>query len=1050
MIETTYANFINLKRNRGLTVGEEYRITDYVTKVKSDYVPDYINFTTIQCFRSAEHQFDVVVTATSVNSVSPYAKAMGHSGDTYFSGAQLSEWSLYYVDDLVGANGEYLIADKIHWAPTNEEGGKGAILWMRDEYGNEAHYDFKNIQFLRKAIVNSPSIREDANERSVAFFPKIRSEYDTAGYTGANKGLTYHIWQGYVEESEIASLVDYLDYHWGDIYTLSEEGTRIFCIMDDDSEGYIIAEVSSTDTWCYTYSCIHSDNSVTDASLNGQAANCKINIRQLDMVTGEGESDEYYLPGSVILLQENETAGYFFVYADTYFFNTHTGNTNKCEIDNYTISSLFNNGWDGAVLNANYRFVLCKRSMLVSYVTDDVSLDVIENDYKVIVKTLTFKSFDNKTYTVDIYGTSDEDVIGDMMLEGNAVHLQENNDNDFFKSLRVQTGYLYLTNASVATLLQLIPLTNMQRPLVIKENGTLIWTGFLKPQQFNMQYTAMIYERANLPIACQLSMIKGENFKPNTDTQYMSIGRMILLVIAAIASNTPKPFKNIVFDYGEQMIGDTQYVAGSDAWLQASVSPGMFYSYKENIPEAKVDMQSMLESLCTFLGMICRTEGDTIYFMAMDDSQRGRNMRKVTYQQLFGIVNGVYATGSSVSITEKNIFGTSDEINRYAGTDNTMLMKEGTKKAVITCKKQDTSLTFEWPESDVANELVTTSPTTRYDNITDSNINVFAERTTSFRKKTDNATYEVDFIAGSWYMLVYDPDTSAIGNLNPRATVRCNQPCYRYVVGDIVHWTYQYGAIRVYTDNSYIFNNCIIAVNFSLKFAEEINGTGPIARIYVKIGNQYYREASATIVNSTQIQTNRQKYSGDANYSGYGFKIDSSTLSNGKDFVNGKLEVGILYIRAYRYESGTYTFPAVEISDFSVQIVPNERLGVKYQDKYEVESSGTGKEYTKDTMFIKGEITSHLDNAIIGVDKFVSSTESDNNYNSCGYFAQRIANYYKRARRLYKVIVKRSMVNAKPTDIFVDSPDGAKYTPISIENDFRNDRQKILLAEIDD
>jgi hypothetical protein len=276
----------------------------------------------------------------------------------------------------------------------------------------------------------------------------------------------------------------------------------------------------------------------------------------------------------------------------------------------------------------------------------------------------------------------------------------------------------------------------MQRPLVIKENGTLIWTGFLKPQQFNMQYTAMMYEKVNLPIACQLSMIKGEYFKPNTDTQYMSIGRMILLIIAAIASNTPQPFKNIVFDYGEQMIGDTQYVAGSDAWLQASVSPGMFYSYKENIPEAKVDMQSMMDSLCTFLGMICRTEGDTIYFMAMDDSQRGRNMRKVTYTQLFGIVNGVYATGTSVSITEKNIFGTSDEINRYAGTDNTMLMKEGAKKAVITCEKQDTSLTFAWPESDVANELVTTSPTTRYDNITDSNINVFAERTLLVKKQT--------------------------------------------------------------------------------------------------------------------------------------------------------------------------------------------------------------------------------------------------------------------------------------------------------------------------
>ena len=60
-----------------------------------------------------------------------------------------------------------------------------------------------------------------------------------------------------------------------------------------------------------------------------------------------------------------------------------------------------------------------------------------------------------------------------------------------------------------------------------------------------------------------------------------------------------------------------------------------------------------------------------------------------------------------------------------------------------------------------------------------------------------------------------------------------------------------------------------------------------------------------------------------------------------------------------------------------------------------------------------------------------------------------MANYYKRARRLFKLVVKRSMVNAKPTDIFVDAPDGAKYTPISIENDFRDDVQKLVLAEID-
>ena len=1036
MTETTYDNFCTLVQHRNLTRGEEYRITDYVTSVRNDYVPDYMNgMENIICFRSAGHQFDIVVTATTDGTFNHWANVMVHSGDTYFTAEQVAQWSVYYEIDILAGGGTSRVLQGIPWAQSRADGGKGIILWMRDEHGNEAYYDFKNIQFLRKQIIGAPALRTDIEVPAAVqdFYTKVKSAYDAAGYTGANKGMSYHIWSGYLTEHDC--YVDlYTGQPWGD-YILEEDGTRIFCAIDeyDGQECYIIAQVSDTDMWFYTFSNMQG-STITDASLDGTASNCRIKTKNIELTDVElGDTSDYDLPESVMILTGTETANKAFAYSEVFYNNTIAGSIEGCEIDGNTRSTLFNNGWGGAVTAAEYFYTISKQTFLPAFITGSNRYDILEDDYKVVVKTLTFESFDNKTYTIDIYGTSEESAIGNMTLESSAVNIQENSDNDFFKALRTQTGYMHLTNATVTTLLQLIPLKNMQRPLVIKENGTVIWTGFMKPQQFNMQFTAMMYEKVNLPIACQLSMIKGEYFKPNINTQYMSIGRIILLTIATIASNIPEPIKDICFDYGEQMIGNTQYVTGSDAWLQASISPAMFYKYKEDIPEAKIDMQKMMESLCTFLGFTCRTEGSTLYFMAMDDSSRGRNMRKVTYQQLFGIVNGIYVTGSAVATTQKNIFGTSDHINRYAGIDNSMLMKEGVNKAVVNCEKQEHSLTFEWPESEVANDFPTTSPSTIYDQITDASINVFAQRE-KYKKETDNAIYEIDYGSGSWYLLVYDPNTETIGNLYPKATVRCNSANNnRY-------------AEKILTKSNYTFNNCIISVNLSAAFSD--TPTYARARIYVKIGNQFYKEASVSIVDGS-VPTNRQKYSGDANYDGYGFKIDSSTITNGNAFLYGQLEVGILSVTAYYYNGSTRVYPAVEISGFTVQIVPNERLGVKYQEQYEVEAQGSGSDYTKSTMFINGTETSHLDNAVIGVDKFLSSTETDNNYNSCEYFAQRMANYYKRARRLFKLVVKRSMVNAKPTDIFVDSPDGAKYTPISIENDFRDDVQKLVLAEID-
>ena len=130
-VEKAWAELKALRDEAGLSPGTYYRITDYVAT------------TTQENTRSAGHAFDIIVVATGPDSLSEDAIAILHEGDTYFSdaGARLEAWSLKYCLDN---------SPRFAWA--DSDNGKGVIWWMRDEWGNEAPYDFKNIQFKRYQI----------------------------------------------------------------------------------------------------------------------------------------------------------------------------------------------------------------------------------------------------------------------------------------------------------------------------------------------------------------------------------------------------------------------------------------------------------------------------------------------------------------------------------------------------------------------------------------------------------------------------------------------------------------------------------------------------------------------------------------------------------------------------------------------------------------------------------------------------------------------------------------------------------------------------------
>ena len=129
IISTTYSSLKTLRDQSKLIPGCKYRITDFITTTNGKEYSSAVS----------NQQFDIVVEALTENKLNEDAKVLHHNGDTYFANNALTTWNIKYILD----NDE----NRFNWATST---GKGVIYYMKDEYGNECSYDFKNIKFNGK------------------------------------------------------------------------------------------------------------------------------------------------------------------------------------------------------------------------------------------------------------------------------------------------------------------------------------------------------------------------------------------------------------------------------------------------------------------------------------------------------------------------------------------------------------------------------------------------------------------------------------------------------------------------------------------------------------------------------------------------------------------------------------------------------------------------------------------------------------------------------------------------------------------------------------
>lgn len=279
MQSVVYAELKAMRDAGELVSGMWYRITDYVTMI-NEYVTESTGQVIPTHMKSAGHPFDVIVMAISTSEISQDARAIQHEGDEYFANSDLNSWQIRYrFTDLSKHFFDFLYP----------EDNKGLITWMRDEYGNECPYDFKNILFERHAMLDTslPSIVSDmeldAKKEAVQGLLSLMQGNMSTHFGDIWKYVCYG---GYVSESELASSdMTYTEH--GEPVVFNPSGGRMFVKMNQ--RGDYLKEVDPTPTWLFTFMTFSLYTG--DASLNSAG--------ELDLLCRDNHVD-----GSNVVLSE--------------------------------------------------------------------------------------------------------------------------------------------------------------------------------------------------------------------------------------------------------------------------------------------------------------------------------------------------------------------------------------------------------------------------------------------------------------------------------------------------------------------------------------------------------------------------------------------------------------------------------------------------------------------------------------------------------------------------------------------------------------------------
>lgn len=290
-------------------------------------------------------------------------------------------------------------------------------------------------------------------------------------------------------------------------------------------------------------------------------------------------------------------------------------------------------------------------------------------------------------YTVSIY---DDRYQGDpiQLTPGDSpFETQEENDRDWFKPVRTQSGYLTIVDdgfdmaGNAFDWRDMLPTQAKDRPVVLTDsNGVERWRGYLQPQTFSGKLYEPTQER-RFPVMCPLSVLASEELSAS------NIGvKTFAFVLDAILNKTGFTYTYLNF---------TGY--SSLEWLMKKVDWLNFLEEGDNGNySAKYDCLTLLEEICKFWGWTCRTFEDDLWFVAPDDDL-APDYVGIEQSDLYD-----YLDAGTIPQYQEGTWGSvSTDADIYASTDNNIELMLGIRKATVKADINRRDVITEIPYSEI-------------------------------------------------------------------------------------------------------------------------------------------------------------------------------------------------------------------------------------------------------------------------------------------------------------------------------------------------------------
>lgn len=295
-----------------------------------------------------------------------------------------------------------------------------------------------------------------------------------------------------------------------------------------------------------------------------------------------------------------------------------------------------------------------------------------------------FTDLDGESYEVRIEKPSDQQT--DSTLVGGAVPFvtQEDKSQDFFKPVRLQSGYLriYDTGKDVEGVNfdwhDFIPSNATDRRVSLYNGNVLLWVGYMKPETFQGNFNEYPQER-EFPVRCSLSALASFDFEV---TEYAPFNFGSLL--NKILSNLPNDFDRIYFP--------AYKCVENNGWLHKKVAPTLFFELNDSAQrEPEYDCLAILTAFAQFYGFQTRIVGRNIWFTSADASYASY-FAYVKYSDLTYIAQdiaySIYTEQWPTAATLPDAFRT---------INNAEIILPGVKRAIVTDDVKKIDKLFDFP-----------------------------------------------------------------------------------------------------------------------------------------------------------------------------------------------------------------------------------------------------------------------------------------------------------------------------------------------------------------